>query len=61
LYRLGAWFAKIAQAPFVREGWLNALPAPIDRWTRVRPLPAFQSDFRAWWKNRHANDGETRR
>ena len=61
LYRAGAWFAKIAQTPFRREGWLNALPAPINRWTRVRPLPAFQSDFRAWWKTRRANEDETRR
>lgn len=51
-FRLGAFFARIAQAPFRRDGWLHKLPAPLDRWTMVRPLPAFKSGFRGWWKKR---------
>jgi L-lactate dehydrogenase complex protein LldF len=52
LYRLGSQALKRLQAPFVREGWMAALPAPLDRWTRSRPFPAFAADFRQWWRRR---------
>jgi L-lactate dehydrogenase complex protein LldF len=52
LYRLGARLAAVAERPLARDGWLGWLPPPLDRWTRVRPMPAFRSDFRGWWKRR---------
>lgn len=54
LYRLGARLAALAGRPLARDGWLGWLPPPLDRWTRVRPLPAFRSDFRGWWKRRRS-------
>jgi L-lactate dehydrogenase complex protein LldF len=57
LYNLGGWLLKIFQAPLRRDGWLPALPPPINRWTMVRPFPAFRADFRAWWKKRGARGG----
>jgi L-lactate dehydrogenase complex protein LldF len=52
LYRLGARLVAVAERPFARDGWLGWLPPPLDRWTRVRPMPAFRSDFRGWWTRR---------
>jgi L-lactate dehydrogenase complex protein LldF len=52
LYRLGSRLLPLLQAPFRRDGWLPALPSVARRWTRVRPLPAFQARFRSWWKKR---------
>jgi L-lactate dehydrogenase complex protein LldF len=49
LYRLGSRLLTVVQAPFRRDGWLPKLPPPLNRWTRVRPLPAFAADFRQWW------------
>jgi hypothetical protein len=43
---------KQLQAPFVRDGWMAKLPAPLDRWTMSRPFPAFAADFRKWWRGR---------
>ncbi len=54
LYRLGARLGRIFQAPLRRGDWLPSLPPPLDRWTSVRPFPAFQGDFRLWWKSRRA-------
>jgi L-lactate dehydrogenase complex protein LldF len=52
LYRLGSRMLKWLQAPLENDGWLPRLPAPLNRWTAVRPLPAFASNFRAWWRRR---------
>ncbi len=49
LYRLGSRLLQVAQAPFRRDGWLSKLPPPLNRWTMVRPFPAFAADFRTWW------------
>lgn len=57
-FRLGAFLARIAQAPFRRDGWLQKLPPPLDRWTMVRPLPAFKSGFREWWVKRGRSSEE---
>jgi L-lactate dehydrogenase complex protein LldF len=58
LYRLGTYWLPILQSPLRRDGWLPALPPPVNRWTKVRPLPAFVGGFRQWWakrgKDRHA-------
>jgi L-lactate utilization protein LutC len=50
IYRLGSRLLKITQTPFRRGNWLRALLPPLNRWTEVRPLPAFAADFREWWK-----------
>lgn len=52
LFRAGAEVAAVAQAPFRDGEWLPDLPAPVDRWTDVRPLPAFRTGFRAWFRER---------
>jgi L-lactate dehydrogenase complex protein LldF len=52
LYRLGMRLMPLAERPLVRDGWVKALPPPLDRWTRVRPMPAFRSGFRSWWRGR---------
>lgn len=52
LYRLGARLVALAERPLARDGWVSWLPPPLDRWTRVRPMPAFRSDFRGWWTRR---------
>jgi L-lactate dehydrogenase complex protein LldF len=49
LYRLGTRLLPALQAPLQRDGWLPVLPPPLNRWTRVRPLPAFRGGFRQWW------------
>jgi len=53
LCRLGARLLPWLSAPAQRQGWLAALPPPANRWTKVRPFPAFAARFRQWWKGRH--------
>lgn len=52
LYRMGSQMLKRLQAPWVRDGWMAKLPAPLHRWTQSRPFPAFGADFRGWWRRR---------
>jgi L-lactate dehydrogenase complex protein LldF len=59
LYSFGAQALRIVQAPLRRGRWLPNLPPPFDRWTMVRPFPAFCSDFRGWWRRR--NPGKLQR
>ncbi len=54
LYRLASLAGRILQAPLRRGDWLPSLPPPLNRWTSARPFPAFQGDFRGWWKKRQA-------
>jgi L-lactate dehydrogenase complex protein LldF len=61
LFTLGARVLKIVQAPFRRDGWLPALPPPVNRWTMARPFPAFRADFRAWWKKHRSANRANRR
>lgn len=58
LYRLGMWLLPILQAPFQQDGWLPTLPPPLNRWTQVRPFPAFRSRFRHWWRKRSRKAGK---
>lgn len=53
LYTWGTQLLRLVQLPFRREGWLPRLPGPLSRWTMSRPLPAFQADFRSWWRRRN--------
>ncbi len=52
LYEFGTQALKVLQAPLRRDGWLPALPPPVNRWTMARPFPAFAADFRQWWRER---------
>lgn len=52
VYRWSARLARRAQFFFRRGEWLPNLPPPLQRWTRVRPFPAIDATFRAWWKQR---------
>ena len=56
LYRLAGSMGRTLQAPFRRGDWLPSLPSPLNRWTSVRPFPAFKGNFRAWWRNRRASE-----
>ena len=58
LYRLTLRVLEIAQAPFRRDGWLPQLPAPLNRWTMTRPLPALDGRFRRWWAARQRGQGQ---
>lgn len=60
LYEFGTQALKVAQAPLRRDGWLPALPPPVNRWTLARPFPAFGADFRQWWRA-HTPQGRIRR
>jgi L-lactate dehydrogenase complex protein LldF len=58
IYRLGARILPIIN-PFFRKGnWLSNMPYPINRWTRIRPLPLFSANFRNWWKNMRSANGK---
>ena len=59
VYEFGSQIVKIFQAPFQRAGWLNHLPPPAHRWTMTRPLPAFNANFRAWFR-KHTPAGRAR-
>ncbi len=54
LYHLGSRLLQVVQRPFQRDGWLPSLPPPLNRWTMVRPFPAFNASFRQWWRE-HAS------
>lgn len=50
LYRFGTLILPWITAPFTRNGWIEKLPVPFNRWTKVRPFPAFAGGFRNWWR-----------
>ena len=52
LYEVGSQALRVVQAPLRRGAWLPSLPPPADRWTMVRPMPAFDASFRQWWRTR---------
>ena len=52
IYRSGARLLPIINPFFRRDGWLFAMPYPLSRWTKVRPLPPFNAKFRRWWNMR---------
>jgi len=52
LYEVGSQALRVVQAPLRRGAWLPFLPPPADRWTTVRPMPAFDASFRQWWRMR---------
>ncbi len=57
LYRLGSLLLRLVETPLQRGAWLPNLPPPLNRWTMVRPLPAFNATFRQWWRQHSAREG----
>ena len=58
IYRLGARLLPIINPFFRKDDWLANMPYPLNRWTKVRPLPPFGSGFRSWWKNVRSTKGK---
>jgi len=52
VYRIGSKLAPWAMGWMSRDGWIKNGPYPLNRWTKVRPLPAITGTFRDWWKRR---------
>lgn len=50
IYRLGTRLLPIINPFFRKDNWLSGMPYPLNRWTKVRPLPMFGAGFRSWWK-----------
>jgi L-lactate dehydrogenase complex protein LldF len=61
IYRLGARLLPIVNPFFRKNNWLSNMPYPLNRWTKVRPLPTFGARFRSWWKVRSAKVSESAR
>ena len=44
---------RVAQRPFVSDGYITGGIGPVRQWTRARDLPAIPSQsFREWWRTR---------
>jgi L-lactate dehydrogenase complex protein LldF len=61
LYRLGSQLLRLVEKPVQRGDWLPNLPPPANRWTMVRPFPAFNADFRTWWERREGKPRMSKR
>jgi L-lactate dehydrogenase complex protein LldF len=61
LFEAGTRAISVAQVPLRKDGWLPALPPPVNRWTMARPLPAFAPWFRQWWRTRTPEGRAARR
>jgi len=46
IYRLGARVLPLINPFFGKDKWLSGMPYPLNRWTKVRPLPPFGASFR---------------
>ncbi len=58
VYRFGARLLPIINPFFRHDGWLSNMPYPLNRWTKVRPLPPFTANFRTWWMNVRSAKGK---
>ena len=61
IYRLSARLLPIINPFFRKNNWLSGMPYPLNRWTKVRPLPPFTAKFRRWWKVRSTKKTESTR
>jgi L-lactate dehydrogenase complex protein LldF len=57
LYRFGTRLLPTFMSIFKRGDWIQYAPYPLNRWTKVRPMPAFNGSFRSWWKKRKDSAG----
>lgn len=53
LYRSGGNILTKLMPAISKNGWINRLPPPANRWTRIRPFPAFNVRFRDKWYKKH--------
>lgn len=60
VYRFGTRLLPFFMGIFSRDGWIRNAPFPLNRWTKVRPLPAFTARFRQWWDRGGVNGKEPR-
>jgi L-lactate dehydrogenase complex protein LldF len=61
IYRFGARLLTMISPFFRKNNWLSNMPYPLNRWTKVRPLPPFGARFRSWWKVRSAKQTDSAR
>ncbi len=61
IYRFGARLLPIINPFFRKNNWLSNMPYPLNRWTKVRPLPPFGARFRKWWNVRSVKETESTR
>jgi L-lactate dehydrogenase complex protein LldF len=61
IYRLSARLLPIINPFFRKNNWLSGMPYPLNRWTKVRPLPPFTAKFRRWWNVRSTKKTESTR
>jgi len=61
VYRFGAQLLPIINPFFRKNNWLSGMPYPLNRWTKVRPLPPFGARFRRWWNVRSAKEKDSQR
>jgi len=61
IYRLGARLLPIINPFFRKNDWLSGMPYPLNRWTKIRPLPPFGARFRKWWNVRSTKETESPR
>ena len=52
IYEFGGRVLSCLSRVLSRGAWLWTAPYPLSRWTKVRPLPSFDSRFRHWWRMR---------
>jgi L-lactate dehydrogenase complex protein LldF len=52
-YERAQRLARRLQRPFVRDGWVQRFPGPLEGWGSSRDLPALpEQTFREWWEDR---------
>lgn len=52
-------FARVAQWPFERDGFLHNLPGPFRAWLQSRDLPSLPKEsFREWWAKTRRGPGK---
>ena len=52
-YEVAQKWARRAQGPFVKGGYITSLPGPLSGWSAVRDLKALPREtFREWWRRR---------
>lgn len=54
IYRRGGALLTKIMPLISRDGWIKKLPPPANRWTDIRPLPAFRVQFREKWSRKRS-------
>lgn len=43
---------------FTKDGWIDKTPIIFNRWTKVRPFPEINNQFRKWWNSKRKHTYE---